>query len=379
MEQNKNEYLKEILNNKRNLIEIIAAAIIIGLGINFIASSIFEYLDIYNKNLVFLLIGLFLCLIGFLYYINRFFGKKRFSKTVDGFFILDIKKKRIVNIDNYDFGNNLFRNLKYVFAENKALKKIWKNLDFENILSNNDEFLHITNEASEYYLLEKLSTHLSIHFNNTDFNKNDLVEFERNDIPDVLLSNRFLEQFSKPMNERETFISEEMRESSNEVFRITRDEKEEEDENIGKVVSSYVNGAMFNHFDLILPKKSILKRNDDGSISLITKRFTINIKTIVSGINTYIEKEFIENYLNKDYSSDLPAFIVRFEFNIIFNMSSLFYTKSWKYYEWIDSFIEQIEKDVSQDYYFDKKIEWNKTYPIIKMLKKKKKKITDKA
>ncbi len=59
MNNSRTEFLKSILDNKKNLIELIAAAIVIGLGVSFIASGIFGYFTFQNKNLIFLLIGLF--------------------------------------------------------------------------------------------------------------------------------------------------------------------------------------------------------------------------------------------------------------------------------------------------------------------------------
>ena len=63
-------------------------------------------------------------------------------------------------------------------------------------------------EATEYYVLEKLSSHLTDYFNRPHFDEQELHTFARNDIPDVLLSNRFLELFSKPMEDRPLFSTE---------------------------------------------------------------------------------------------------------------------------------------------------------------------------
>ncbi|WAC03033.1 hypothetical protein N7U66_05225 [Lacinutrix neustonica] len=168
------------------------------------------------------------------------------------------------------------------------------------------------------------------------------------------------------MEQRESFISDDEIDG---VFEIKKKGKKK---SAGKIVSSFKNGVMFSHFDLKLPKNSKLKRNSDNSISLITERFTINLKTIISGINTYIPWEYRKYYLGSEYNNDQPAFIATYEIEIHFHLSSLFKTNSWQYYEWVDSFINQIEADISEEYYFNKKIEWDKTYPIIKMLKENK-------
>ena len=363
MDKQNLDFLKSILSQKKSLIELLAAAILIGFGVELIASSLFDFFQFENKIPLFLIFGVLLSLVGFLYYLNKIYGQRNFLKKIDAFFILDNEAKDIIMIDNYDYVNNLSQNLIYAFNEDKALFKIWNNIDFDNIYNNGADFLKIINEATEYYLLEKLSSHLSEYFDEQIVNRKELVEYERNDIPDVLLNNRLLELFSKPMHQRESFIS---KKEANSVHRFTRDENNKVE---GKVITSYSNGAMFNHFELILPKNSKLKRKKDGSIALITERFTLFLKTHFGGINTVLPNGFEFYYLNFDYSSKRTVYHVNFEVEINFHFSSVFKRKSWQYYQWVDTFIKQLEKDISKEYYFDNKIQWDKTYPIVKILK----------
>ena len=50
-------------------------------------------------------------------------------------------------------------------------------------------------EATEYFLLRMLSTHLTNYFNDEKFKEENLTKLERKDIPQVLLENRFLNLF----------------------------------------------------------------------------------------------------------------------------------------------------------------------------------------
>lgn len=351
--QNKNYFLQSILNNRKSFIELIAAAIIIGFGVSLAASSLLEYCDFKNKNLLLLCTGILLFLMGLGYFVVKLFGEKSFSKTLDGFFIVNFIKKEVVSIDSHDYSYELNKILNCGFSEDKALKKIWDNINFKQKDKSFNDFLKIINEATEYYLLEKLSTHLTDFFNNKKYDKKELVEYERNDIPDIFLKNRFLELFSKPMEQREAFVSEKL-ETTN-------------DDSLGAIVTNFSNGAMYSRFDMTLPKNSKLQRNKDGSISIITDRFTIKLRTIISGSNTYIPWEFCKIYLGIDYEN-YCALISTYELDITFKFGSLFKTMGWHYYDWIDSFIVSLEENFEEDYFFKSKIEWSKAYTILKPL-----------
>jgi len=358
MIENKTGFLKEILNNRRSLLELISAAVLIGFGIELIAASIYGHFNFNHKNSIFFFVGFSFLIVGFIYFITNFFGKKTFSKELTGFFILDRIKKEIVSIDSYDFSKKLVEHLDTAFSEDLALKKIWGNLKFDAVYHNDikDDFLKIINEASEYYLLEKLSGHLSQFFADFGYEANEIEEYERNDIPDILLKNRFLELFSKPMEQRVAFIPDELV------------EKQEEENPQEKVVACFADGAMFMNFELILPKNSRVKRNIDNSISIITPRFTLKLNSITDGSATFIPWEFCKRYLGLTSFFNLSELVVQFKIDITFHFGSLFKTMGWRYYNWIDSFVVELEKDFSKEYYFKNKIEWDKAYTIIKCL-----------
>ncbi len=358
MSDNKPVFLKEILNNRRNLFELISAAVLIGFGVELMAASIYGHFNFDHKDSFFFLAGLVFLLLGFVYFIFNFFGRRKFSRELIGFFIFDRINKEVIPIDSYEFSYKLSKHLKIAFSEDKALKKTWDNVKFNDIHRGDihDDFLKIINEASEYYLLEKLTEHLSEFFNPSEYDNNEIVEYERNDIPDILLKNRFLELFSKPMEQRAAFIPDEP---------IEKGEEDPQD----KIVACYTEDAMFQNFELILPKNSKIKRNKNNSISIKTQRFTLKINSITDGTATYIPWEFCKHYLGLTNPLDISEFIVQFKIDITFHFGSLFRAIGWKYYKWIDSFVIELEKDFEKDYYFNNKIEWDKAYTIFKCLK----------
>ncbi len=89
-----------------------------------------------------------------------------------------------------------------------------------------------------------MSSHLSSYFNNNVYNNN-IIEYGRQDFPELLLNNRIIELISKPIEEREKLTDLKQR------FEITR-EDDEGKEIIESVISS--DGVRFERFNLQLPK-----------------------------------------------------------------------------------------------------------------------------
>ncbi|MFC4163386.1 hypothetical protein ACFOWU_06970 [Epilithonimonas zeae] len=357
--------MNNFLDNKKKILELIVVSIFLGIGVSLISSSIFEYIKGENKILIYSILGLLLILICLIYLIRNLFGKRKFEKEIDGFFILNRTQKNITNIDNYDYSSKIFEYLQSAIAEDEEIKKDWLNTNFGDITEERIKILPYIQEISEYYFLEALSTHLSSFFNNTKFKKTKLKSYKRNDIPQILASNRFLDLFSKPMEERALFKNSNQ---DNFIIKFTRDSAE------GKIISNYKRGAMFQYFDLKLPAESKIVRKKNSTILISNRRFEISITTNVSGVNTYIPIEYKGLYLGLKNLHD-PAYITNFSIKITFNRSSFFKSSSWEYYQWLDSFLDEFEKNASEKYYFKSKIDWDRIYPIIKTLQNKHDKI----
>jgi hypothetical protein len=88
------------------------------------------------------------------------------------------------------------------------------------------------------------------------FKKQTLSTYGRKDIPSVLLTNTFLELFSRPMAERPAFVGFGT-DNENTVYAIGAD------------------GVIFEKFDLTLPKGSAVKRPEKNKIVIETKKVKI--------------------------------------------------------------------------------------------------------
>lgn len=359
MKKNRNGFFSEILSFRANVIELIFVAIFISLGVNLISNSFSPLIGV--DSFVTLVIGIFFCLGGVLYFIARIFSHRVQFRNYQGFIIYHKKNNEIINVPRYQYSEDMHLHLNAAFFENEALKKIWNKESLENIYGvDADEekgirSLQLIRELTEYLVLQRLSIHLTDYFQDDKFKKENLREFNRNDIPDVLLKNRFLELFSKPMEDRPTFVDE--------TF-------DDEDTKKGIVEAIYTKEAIYERFNLVLPKESIVRRINKNNIQIETKRCTINIEVCFDGIGAMIPFSYKNYYLDLHESDDVVEFQVVVEIKVYFKLLTFFSRTGWEYYQWVDSFLESLNEYISQQTFFEN-IGWNFAWTVIKYIDQK--------
>ncbi|MFT3918366.1 hypothetical protein [Cloacibacterium sp.] len=339
------KFINDFLENRTVIFEIFIVAIIIALGINFVSTGIYDILNHQNKNMIFIMAGLLFIFTAMVYLIFKLVSKTKIQKTFEGFILIDGKNKLPIDCDGYNYLEELNTNFIAAFSENKALEHIWMN---KSITRKDKDALII--EATEYYLIDELSTHLTDYFNTRNLNKDQLIELSRNNIPDILLTNRFLELFSKPMNQRSSFIKD----------------MKNDDDSIGKIVMSMgKDGSLFKEFDLVLPKNTIVSRNGN-KIIIDTKRFKLFFEVDYYGFATVLPRGFEFYYLGYKNYNDTSCRKINVNFSVEFKKNSLISNSGWDYYEWIELFFEKIENNFSMEYFFTK-INWNQIYTQTKI------------
>jgi hypothetical protein len=239
--------------------------------------------------------------------------------------------------------------IRAIRAENKAIKSLWQRARFGNFEEPESdgsaraakEGDKLVREAVEYFVLNKLSLHLSAYFS-SDRNVADdsVVKIQRRTIPQLLLDNRFLELFSKPMSQRAAFAHEsDLENHENIVFATGED------------------GEIFDQFELILPPEATLSRTDENTLRIMTKRFTLKISPEFERTSTLFPRGFSEQYAGMGFL-DLHPYHVRLKLEISFRWWSILTRKGWDYYEWLDSFVEELEQSFSLDEFIDR-IGWH--------------------
>lgn len=355
--------IKPFLESRTNLVEIFIIAVITTFGLNLITTSLYEILGFKDQEDYLLWIGIGLVLIGVLYLLSRLFLKTKIDSSIEGFLIFDKKTKLPVDCDGYEYLEVLHQNFRASFSESTAMKHIWKEKSFGC-----EEKDALIIEASEYYLINELSIHLTDYFNTRSLDKSHLVKLSRNNIPDILLSNRFLELFSKPMEQRASFVKDNKKGRAvlimgeeGTVFKEFDVKGIKNDRRKGRVLWRMgKGGTIFKKFDLVLPKDSYVTRKGD-SIQIDTKRFKMTFRFNYSGFENVLPYGFEELYCGFRRYDDSWTTEISLDISIEFKFFTLFSRGGWDYYEWIELFLKKMNENFSGDYFF-KKINWNQAY-----------------
>jgi hypothetical protein len=316
-------------------------------------------------------IGSGLALLGLGYIVLR--GRLELPKKnrLRGVLIVSGKKNNTIAVDGYDFSEKITQYFSGL-SENKALKEIWQNGDLSFIhtkaTGTGDKgkltAVKLVREAIEYYVLNSLSLHLSGHFNNNpDIADKEIERLGREDIPKILLQNHFLELFSRPMAEREAFFEDQ----------APGDLKLGEfgAHFVGKVVYQIKeNGERFEHFELILPKKSTVTRLDESTICIDTKRFTIKVSSVFEGFGYGLPRWFEPMYLGTEMLENC-AYKIKLNISVNYKLLAFLSFKRWNYYRWIDSFLDQLDASFSFERFIDE-IGWGTACTVGKIFGRRK-------
>jgi hypothetical protein len=368
MHKSRSGFLAEILARWTSLAEILVIAICAALGVDLVAHGLILHWGV--DPIASLVIGLLLCSFSLLILVGRVTSRRTRSQSYTGFFIYNRNSNKLVLVPRYGFSEALSRYLEAALSENKALKLIWdkeplreseeierrkaKGKSKEEMLEmwqklTRGRSYQLIREATEYFVLDRLSTHLTDYFNDEQFRKENLKEFRRDDVPDVLLKNRFLELFSKPMEERAAFIG-----------------KTEGREDWGETVAAFTEGAIYERFDLVLPKESIVRRV--SRIEIETNAFLMNLVIHFDGMGAVIPTDFLEYYLSiHDPLNVTTEFAISIEVTVSFKFGALLFGLGWNYYHWIDSFLQLLDERVSEET-FSRSIGWDAALTVIKSL-----------
>jgi hypothetical protein len=380
------KYIGEILARRKEFIQLVCVAAILALGINLLAGSIIANKWLPKEAQTYLALALIL---GALVWVSVLsFRRKAFVKEFEACFLLD-SENNIVAIHDYEFSSDLARTLNAVLRENSAFDSLWKlsplshkkkkesATDSETTKTQKEQpssdrkpaYLAITKltvpdergepksatllrEAIEYIILDELSLHLSAYFNEYSDEDKYIKEYQRRDIPSLLLENRVLELLTTPFEERAAFVS---------MF------KDDKSKPKGEIRTIYAeDGTVFDRFDLVLPAETIITRPKPGTICIENKRFLLTMTCSYQGFSGNIPLDFVALYLQKDPDKiDVRQVTIGLEYKV--KAFSLLRRSGWEYYHWVDSFSDTLEQKFSVDSFF-RKIQWDSLSVLFQVL-----------
>jgi len=341
MRSESRRYVQALVQLQRSTFEIVVLAIVLAFGINLMSSGLPAVFSFSNESTT--ILGAVLSALSLIYVAVR--GGPTLSRclTLDG--IMPVSNEGEVEaIPRYEFSESMRSYFVAITSENKAIGTAWKKARFGSFDADETETTQKTTEfgnqlvreAVEYFALSQLSLHLSEYFESERrIDDETVIRVQRRDIPQLLLDNRFLELFSKPMNEREAFMDH------------------DDDEHGGRIVwARGENGQLFDLFELILPKGSKVSRMSKNALRIDTSRFGLLLQAEFDRSSSNFPSEFEELYLGKKFMEVHP-FLLRLRVQIDFKWWSIVTRTGWDYYEWLDSFLEKLESHFSFDHFIE--------------------------
>lgn len=356
------KYITHLKNEKKETFNIVFFSILLSTIINIISSAFLDAVKI--KPIISVVVGMVITIILILglvlYRTINLNGTVRFESA----FIIDPNNKNeIISIPDYKISERMNDYLASAFIENKAVERIWNEGNFQSSFFTDangkmtktkkpDDSIALLIELIEYVILENFSTFVSDYFNRLHIKSKMVIEFSKETIPDILLSNRFLKLFSEEMKNRNAFV----------------EDKYYNEDREGDVVYAVFNGATFRKFYLSMPKGTTIYRNNSNSISIDTKLFVLEIGYHFDGFSTVIENEFFEYYVGKDNIFNYDPYEFSITVKVKYKWSSVFKVTDWKYYNWLDEYLNELQHFCDKETFFED-IEWKSNKTMIQIVK----------
>jgi hypothetical protein len=352
MKQVNRHYVESLVSVRRNSLEVIALAVVLALGINLASSGLPSALSLTPE--VTTGIGIALTCLALIYLGVRLRPLRSQTLDLSGV-LLTSADNAVEEIERYQVAEKFHSYFVGLTSENKALSRLWRESNLGPQITEDGVAARLATsqgnqlvcEAIEYFVLDKLSLHLSEYFDsNRAIEEHTIVRVQRTDIPHILLQNRFLELFSKPMEMREAFMGHcPSKDGHKVVYAMGKD------------------GAFFDHFELILPKGSSVSRSDAAGLRIATSRFNLTIKPVFLGFSDVLPHKFEELYLGKQFG-EVDAYIMGVELHVQFKWWAFMTGKGWDYYEWLDSFLDQLTAAFSFEDFISA-IGWEATVSVV--------------
>ena len=355
--------ISELIAARANLVELVVVAVLLAISVNLVSSSL--PIIVPMSPAWTLVAGSIIGILVLSYTGLRFLSSRHKITTLEGFFVYDKKKNSIISIPRYQYGSQISAYLQAACIENKELKSWWNDEPLREQIKVSDKGImfkqlrshQLIIEATEYFVLDELSLHLSSYFGNKGYREGTLETIARNDIPNLLLNNHFLALFSGAMKKRPGFTEGDTKKTislpgKGKLYFIRGNEA---GLYIGRMIRAYgIDGEFYNRFELVLPKNSRLDRSQDGELKISTKRFRIIIAVDFLGMGADVPDEFYQFTLGLGKKlKDVTEFEVRVKIDVTFKPLAFLSSKGMEYYYWIDSFLDRFMIHFSKDVFFD--------------------------
>ncbi|WP_447893837.1 hypothetical protein [Vreelandella sp. GE22] len=351
----KHRLVDKFISNRASFVEILIAAVFLAISASGIASILFEYFK--DSSFYLLMFFCVILLASIVILAKKTVSMRKQKLRVEGYIITDPQENVLINVPRYRYSEDLAIFMAAAFKENPALLIQWNKEPLGSAFELNSEdgllnkkstaAARLIKEATEYYVLDNLSAHLADYFDKSKCSGLKLREYSRKDVPDILLSNRFMELFTAPIENRTSFSNESYNNNEGEAIMLQ-----------GK------GGEIYHRFNLTLPSGTIVSRDNSGAIKFDTEYFILIFEVQFEEFSYVSPRGFEEYYLGIADFEKSREYKIDIEFYVEFKISSFLKSNKWNYHAWIDGFLCSLEKDMSASSFFDH-IQWDLAHTII--------------
>lgn len=325
--------IENTVTERYNIIEIILNVALLSAGINILVTS---------SAPLRMALGASLIILTFIILLRTKILDIEEKINITSAILYDSSQNEVREIPEYRFSKMFKQDLEAAMSESEDIKSIWENKPISGYRMRNNtaetSAITLTEELYEYILLSILSTTTTDYFNR---NTVDAVEYDRSEMPDILLDNRFIELFSKPMEERAAFQDKSLNEDSDNELPDHISE--------GDTVYAWSKDAKFEKFRLTLPKNCNVSRDELGRIVIKSDELTLRISSISEGLSTHIDYAVALLDNNVDIAD---ASMIRLDASVDVSISySGLFKNIHKEFKWVDKFIQKIENRLSVEKY----------------------------
>jgi hypothetical protein len=120
----------------------------------------------------------------------------------------------------------------------------------------------------------------------------------------------------------------------------------------GEIVSAFVGGALYQRFEMMLPKGSKVSRLASNQIRIAMPRFTLDLEVRCDGMNINLPRSYLRHLCDLD-PADTRIFRVCVGLYDCAAALRLLRPSRWSYYKWIDAWLAKIEREVSAERYLE--------------------------
>jgi hypothetical protein len=333
------------LKLQARMVEALAAAVLLGIGVGVLAAVVSEALP----TAVAVGVALLLSGVGAALVAMQLIRARNREHTIRGFFLYDPADAAVLPAGRrYRFAAAFAMYHSAACREVPELADRWA-AGRENRLSGLPD-LRLARDLAEYVILQDLVAHLTDHFGESlaDFlhgtsRRRALEHIGIGEVPPPLRENVFLSLFSTPPAARPNFHPTDPEVPVSETA----------------VLVYVVGGGMFERFELVLPAGSRVSRPRPETIEITTNRFTLSLTTACPGTVASLPPAYVDRYLR--LGKRAPHVLAVDTWLIVrvrFRVNALLRRGGWSDYGWLDSWLAQARRHVSRADYL-RRIGWD--------------------